>query len=59
MLRVSVARPNIVDRNGNYYGRFSINIYSGFDQSSFLKEIYEFHDGELDDVRDALCDAFN
>ena len=27
--------------------------------TSFLKEIYEFHDGELDDVRDALCDAFN
>jgi len=55
----SSSGPKIVDRNGNYFGRFSINIYSGFEQSSILEEIYESYDGDLDNVRDAFCDALN
>ena len=51
----SSSAPKIVDRQGNYYGRFSINIYSGYSQSSDLAEIYNSVDGDLDKVRDIFC----
>ena len=34
--------PKIVDKDGNYYGRFSINTYSGYSNSDSLKKIYEY-----------------
>ena len=47
--------PKIVDRSGNYYGRFSINIYDGFSNSTNLRDYYEAVDGDLDKVRDGFC----
>ena len=51
--------PKIVDRQGNFYGRFSINIYAGFEQAPILKEFYEETDGNLDETRDFFCDAID
>ena len=48
--------PVIVDEDGNSYGRFSINIFSGFSQSGTLNEIYEKTDGDLSEVRDRFCE---
>lgn len=47
--------PVIVDEDGNSYGRFSINTFSGFSQSGTLNEIYEKMDGDLSEVRDLFC----
>ena len=48
--------PKIVDRDGDYYGRFSINIYSGYKFSKDLLKLYENYDGDLDKVRDGYCE---
>jgi len=40
--------PKIVDKDGNYYGRFSINTFSGYDNSDSLKKIYDSLDGDLE-----------
>ena len=48
--------PKIVDKNGNYYGRFSINTFSGYSNSDKLKEIYEHFDGDLEKIRDVFCE---
>ena len=53
--KYSSSGPKLVDRNGRYYGRFSINVYSGFSESRNLKEIYENVDGDLDEVRNLFC----
>ena len=47
--------PKIVDDNGNFYGRFSINTMSGFSQSSGLNNLYVNLGGDLDKIRDVLC----
>lgn len=47
--------PKIVDDNGNFFGRFSINTFSGFSESETLSEIYEKSDGDLSGVRDLFC----
>lgn len=48
--------PKIVDRDGNYYGRFSINSISGYSNSEKLKEIYELLNGDLKKIRDVFCE---
>ena len=47
--------PKIVDKDGNYYGRFSINTYSGYSNSDDLKKIYEYFNGDLEKIRDSFC----
>ena len=53
--RYSTSSPSIVDRSGNFYGRFSINIYSGFSNSSNLLECYNAVDGDLERVQEGFC----
>ena len=48
--------PKIVDRNGGYYGRFSINTYYGYTYSSDLLKLYEYFKGDLEKVRDSYCE---
>ena len=48
--------PKIYDSEGNFYGRFSINIYSGFQNSEELKKLYDIGDGNLDKVRILFCE---
>ena len=52
----SSSAPKLFDTGGNYYGRFSINIYAGFDLSENLKRLYEAANGNLAVVRKRLCD---
>ena len=52
----SSSGPKIVDKDGNYYGRFSINTYSGYSNSDNLKKIYEYFDGDLEKIRDSFCE---
>ena len=48
--------PKIVDRDGDYYGRFSINIHSGYKYSRDLLKLYEHYNGDLDKIRDGYCE---
>lgn len=52
--------PVLVDRQGNFYGYFTINRYrsDAVDFSDDLLELHETLDGDLEKVRDALCDGF-
>lgn len=53
--------PVLVDRQGNFYGYFTINRYRG-DAVSFaneLYEIYEMHSGDVEEVRNTLCEMLN
>lgn len=53
--------PVLVDRNGNFYGYFTINA-SRSDVVGFaadLAEIYELAGGDLETVQRILCDALN
>ena len=52
---LSSSGPKIVDDNGNFYGRFSINTLSEFSQSRDLYNLYNNLDGDLGKVRDAFC----
>ena len=54
--RFSSDAPKLYDFSGTYHGRFSINTFSGFKQSKELKAIYELANGDLSQVRDAICD---
>ena len=54
----SSSAPIIVDRAGGFYGRFSINTYSGFSQSDDLKALYDSVDGDLDELQKLFCKAF-
>ena len=47
--------PKIVDNDGNFYGRFSINIYKGSELSETLEKIYNYYDGDLEKVRKHFC----
>jgi hypothetical protein len=52
--------PVVVDRDGSFYGYFTINDTRsdavGF--ASDLKKIYEYADGDLETVRTLLCKSF-
>ncbi|QPL48900.1 hypothetical protein [Alteromonas sp. B31-7] len=52
--------PVLVDRDGNFYGYFTINDYrsDAVEFSSDLKKMFEFADGDLEKVRVMLCKAF-
>lgn len=49
--------PVIVDRNGNFYGYFTINNYrsNAFNQSSQLQDIFNAVNGDLAKIRDIFC----
>ena len=49
--------PILVDRNGNFYGYFTINSYrhNAFKQARQLKNLFEDSDGDLGKVRDIIC----
>ena len=49
--------PILVDDNGNFYGYFTINSFrsNAFSQSQDLKRLYDAHDGDLSEIRDAIC----
>jgi hypothetical protein len=53
--------PVLVDRGGNMLGYFTINEfrYNAVDFAKQLKNIYEMHDGDVEEVRKTLCDALN
>ena len=50
--------PVLVDRSGNFYGYFTINSYrqNAFEQARQLKNLFEGLDGDLDKLRDVICD---
>jgi len=52
--------PVLVDRDGNYYGYFTINEYRGdaFEFAGEMKKWFEASDGDLEKVRIQLCTAF-
>lgn len=53
--------PVLVDRQGNFYGYFTINEFRS-DAVGFagdLAEIYEIADGDLEVVRKILCNALH
>lgn len=49
--------PILVDRSGNYYGFFTINVYrhNASSLSSGLSDIYDKLDGDLDEIQKAIC----
>ena len=49
--------PILVDNNGNFYGYFTINSFrsNAFSQSQDLKRLYDAYDGDLSEIRDAIC----
>ena len=53
--------PVLVDRQGNFYGFFTINEYrsNAVDFAGQLKKIYKMHDGDVEKVRKTLCDWIN
>ena len=53
--------PVLVDRNGGFYGYFTINEYrsDAVDFASEMKRVYEANDGDLEKVRENICEAFN
>lgn len=53
----SSSGPKMVDNEGNFYGRFSINTYAGFSQSSELNQLYNRVNGDLEVLRRFLCDS--
>lgn len=52
--------PVLVDRNGQFYGYFTINDYrsDAVNFASDMKIWYEENDGDLEQVRIRLCNAF-
>ena len=50
--------PVLVDRSGRFYGYFTINKYrsDAFDNARELQELYETVDGDLEIIRDAMCE---
>jgi hypothetical protein len=53
--------PVLVDRNGNFYGYFTINEYRGdaVEFATSLSEIYQMAGGDLDQVQTILCNGIN
>lgn len=52
--------PVLVDKQGKFYGYFTINSYrsDSVDFSDELGKLYESLSGDLEDIREAFCDAF-
>lgn len=50
--------PVLVDRDGNFYGYFTINKFrsDAIDNARSLQELYEAADGDLEIIRDAMCE---
>ena len=50
--------PVLVDRQGNYYGYFTINKYrsDAFNQARQLATLFDKVNGDLSVIRDAICD---
>ena len=53
--------PILVDRSGQFYGYFTINEYrsKAVDFASALNSIYKRHNGDVEKVRETLCDWLN
>ena len=53
--------PVLVDREGNFYGYFTINKYrsDAVHFSRDLATLFDSLDGDLELVREALCEAFD
>lgn len=53
--------PVLVDESGNFYGYFTINQFrsKAVSFASDLKALYESVDGDLDLVREGICQAFS
>lgn len=49
--------PVVVDREGIFYGYFTINEYrsNAVDFASDMKEWFDFYDGDLEKIRVTLC----
>ena len=52
---VSSNGPKIIDQNGKYYGRFTINSSVGFDQSIHLSVLYHKVSGDLSRLQKIFC----
>jgi hypothetical protein len=55
----STSVPVVVDRDGNFYGYFTINDMrsDAFEFSDTLKHMYEYAEGNLEKVRRMLCNS--
>ena len=53
--------PKAIDSQGNFYGYFTINKYrsNSMNISDDLEDIYESANGDLEVVREILCDALS
>ena len=53
--------PKAIDGQGNFYGYFTINKYrsNSMNISDDLEDIYESANGDLEVVREILCDALS
>jgi|TARA_B100000315_G_C14441585_1_gene524931 hypothetical protein len=53
--------PVVVDRDGNFYGYFTINQYrsKAFKHARVLREIFEEADGDLEVVRKSFCELLH
>ena len=53
--------PVLLDRQGNFYGYFTINQYrsDAVEFAGQLNEIFRRHDGDVEKVRETLCDILN
>ena len=49
--------PVLVDRDGRFYGYFTINYFrsNAVDFASVLQDIYDRVDGDLEQVRETIC----
>ena len=55
--KYSTNGPKIYNKQGGYYGRYTINIYDSesSELSRSLKELHEMFDGDLEKIRNILC----
>ena len=53
--------PIVVDRQGNFYGYFTINAYrsNAVDFANQLYKIFQMHNGDVEEVRKTLCELLN
>jgi hypothetical protein len=53
--------PVLVDRQGNFYGYFTINQYrsDAVEFAGQLNQIFRRNDGDVEKVRKTLCDILN
>lgn len=53
--------PVVVDKQGNFYGYFTINKYrsDAFEYASILNNLFDDADGDLEIVRKNFCNSIN